>query len=354
MKTKQEIDQLKADWHSDGGWDIEDAEGFKEHREELIAYRKQVEAQRAARRAKEHEEAIRKIMRPALDCLPVESSDTLSRTVAEMPGTNANIIFRAVAEMLLPIVQRLDRLDERQEAELRKLEEHVDQQVRPPALGDVAAPRKDADGPSPRRAVNRRRQAGVHGVMNRPDMYMKQLAGQAVWLRAQGDEYGAEQAEKLAERYRRHYEAVDDQTTPGWLGTGDALDTEPAIRCWPEVGRAFERNDGPHLTTDPDDGGTVPILHMGDVARWMSGRIDADASEQKTRAAGEAQAQLDAERIAYDATVGSGYEVGDVIDAEFEVTEDDGPYSEAVAGGEVEHPDERMDARELDAQEDSE
>ncbi len=130
MKTKQEIDQLKADWYSDGGWDLEDAEGFEAHRDEILAYGKQVEAQRAERRAKEHEEAIRKIMRPALDCLPVESSDTLSRTVAEMPGTNANIIFRAVAEMLLPIVQRLDSLDERQVAELRKLEDHVDMQVR--------------------------------------------------------------------------------------------------------------------------------------------------------------------------------------------------------------------------------
>ena len=192
--------------------------------------------------------------------------------------------------------------------------------------------------------------------MNRPDIYIKQAHAMAAWLRAQGDPEGADLADSLAENLNVNHEAVDDQTTPEWLALRDpdALDTEPAIRCWPEVGCVFEGEDGPVLTIDPMDGGDVSIVHMGDIVKWMSGRIDADASEQKTRAAGEAQAQLDAERIAYDATVGSGYEVGDVIDAEFEVTEDDGPYSEAVAGGEVEHPDERMDARELDAQEDSE
>lgn len=131
MKTKQEIDQLKSDWNGDGGWDLEDAEGFEEHREELLAYRKQVEAQRAERRAKEHELAIARLLQPALASLPEKDGrGGLTRDDAGRPGHAANRLLRAVAEMLLPIVQRLDRLDERQEAELRKLEDHIDRQVR--------------------------------------------------------------------------------------------------------------------------------------------------------------------------------------------------------------------------------
>ena len=158
--------------------------------------------------------------------------------------------------------------------------------------------------------------------MNRPDIYIKQAHAMAAWLRAQGDPEGADLADSLAEHLNVNHEAVDDQTTPDWtVGPRmDALDAEPAIRCWPEVGCVFEGEDGPVLTIDPMDGGDVSIVHMGDVVRWMSGRIDADASEQKTRAFGEAQAQLDAERAAYDATVGLGYEAGEVIDAEFEIT----------------------------------
>jgi len=39
MKTKQELDALKADWLYDPCWDIEDTEGFEGHREELKAWR---------------------------------------------------------------------------------------------------------------------------------------------------------------------------------------------------------------------------------------------------------------------------------------------------------------------------
>ena len=162
--------------------------------------------------------------------------------------------------------------------------------------------------------------------MNRPNIYIKQAHAIAAWLRAQGDPEGSDLADSLAEHLNVNHDAVDDQTTPDWtiVPGPDALDAEPAIRCWPEVGCVFEGEDGPVLTIDPCDGGDVSIVHMGDVARWMS-RIDADTSEKATRALGEAQAKLDAERIAYDATVGSGYEAGEVIDAEFEVTEDEDP-----------------------------
>ena len=158
--------------------------------------------------------------------------------------------------------------------------------------------------------------------MNRPDMYIAQLTAQAAWLRAQGDDEGAALAEELADRLNTRHEGVLDTTTPTWLGTGDALDVEPAIRCWPEVGCVFEGDDGPYLTIDPMDGGDVSIVHMGDVVRWVQGR-GAPADNESAH---------DAERQAHDATVGSGYE-GEAIDAEFEETPD-----EVVAAQEAADP----------------
>src|ERR1041385_1197549 len=43
-KTRAEIDNLKRDWQRDGTWDLEETEGFEEHREELLAFRLEQEA----------------------------------------------------------------------------------------------------------------------------------------------------------------------------------------------------------------------------------------------------------------------------------------------------------------------
>jgi hypothetical protein len=58
-KTNEEIEALKENWKRDPVWDIEDTKGFEEHREELIAYRKELEIEyqrneeeRIARRAR--------------------------------------------------------------------------------------------------------------------------------------------------------------------------------------------------------------------------------------------------------------------------------------------------------------
>ena len=45
MPTRQEIESLKREWLADGVWDIEDTEGFEEHREELLAFRLEVESE---------------------------------------------------------------------------------------------------------------------------------------------------------------------------------------------------------------------------------------------------------------------------------------------------------------------
>ena len=41
-KTNEEIEALKENWKRDPIWDIEDTEGFQDHRMELIEYRMQM------------------------------------------------------------------------------------------------------------------------------------------------------------------------------------------------------------------------------------------------------------------------------------------------------------------------
>lgn len=38
-KTREEIEKLKSQWYSDPIWDIENTEGFKDHKQELYYYR---------------------------------------------------------------------------------------------------------------------------------------------------------------------------------------------------------------------------------------------------------------------------------------------------------------------------
>lgn len=44
MKERSEIDKLKGEWSMDPCWDIEETEGFEDHKSELIEYRKNMEA----------------------------------------------------------------------------------------------------------------------------------------------------------------------------------------------------------------------------------------------------------------------------------------------------------------------
>lgn len=176
--------------------------------------------------------------------------------------------------------------------------------------------------------MNRRRRGGVHGGMNRPDMYMKQLAAQAAWFRAQGDDEAAAIADELAERIHDHHEGVLDETTPEWAN-GEVVDEAPAIRCWPATGVVLRGEEGRVLTIDPMDGGDVMIVHLGDVARYL---------EDSTRAAGEAEAADDRARQSGDA------EVGEIIDAEFEVDEDTDAGDENAGPYSAMHADEQLSA----------
>ncbi len=45
MKTTEQIEKLKKDWCHDPCWDIEDTEGFEDHRDELLLYSEKCEKQ---------------------------------------------------------------------------------------------------------------------------------------------------------------------------------------------------------------------------------------------------------------------------------------------------------------------
>lgn len=55
MKTQQELDDLKQNWIKDPHWDIEDTDGFQEHREELLAWRKDLAEKHEMARKARHE-----------------------------------------------------------------------------------------------------------------------------------------------------------------------------------------------------------------------------------------------------------------------------------------------------------
>lgn len=61
MKTKQELDDLKANWKGDPCWEIEDTEGFEEHRVELLAWRQEYERKWYEQQAKERQEKADKL-----------------------------------------------------------------------------------------------------------------------------------------------------------------------------------------------------------------------------------------------------------------------------------------------------
>ena len=61
MKSKEEIKDLKEQWHSDPSWDIEDTEGFEAHRAELKEYRLKCEAEWEQKRVLHRAELAGKI-----------------------------------------------------------------------------------------------------------------------------------------------------------------------------------------------------------------------------------------------------------------------------------------------------
>ena len=59
MKTREEVEKLKRDWHYDPCWDISETKDFEEYREELKAYQEKCwqEAKEKTRKQGEEEKA---------------------------------------------------------------------------------------------------------------------------------------------------------------------------------------------------------------------------------------------------------------------------------------------------------
>lgn len=121
QKTRAEIDELILSWREDPAWELEETEGFEEHKDELLAVRQKCEAEWKAQAQREHAEARAKLLQPFWEALPADI-----RTIAGMPGTDANLVALAMAEMLIPLQKQLDRLDARQDAAERELDVQVD------------------------------------------------------------------------------------------------------------------------------------------------------------------------------------------------------------------------------------
>lgn len=115
MKTKQEIDTLKADWHRDRSWDIEQTPGFEEHAEELLAHRHKVEADDAAQAAQYRRDLLDSLKKPAL-AVKLESLRMFAPAGQGIARSDIGIVLELVAAMLIPLVERMDSMGEKIEA----------------------------------------------------------------------------------------------------------------------------------------------------------------------------------------------------------------------------------------------
>lgn len=110
MKTRQEIEKLKAEWREDQGWDIADTEDFEDHAAELGAYQAQVEAEQRAEAAREHEAAVQKLIATAITILPERACDNeIGQPIARTDWSTVNVLLRLMAEMVIPLQRQLER-----------------------------------------------------------------------------------------------------------------------------------------------------------------------------------------------------------------------------------------------------
>ena len=96
MKTKEELDKLKAQWCEDPCWDIEATEGFEQHEEELLRFRFKMEAHwREEREAEENRD-------------PLEvAKEWMNPYKQSYAGPKPD---KAIAYALIALVERLDKI----------------------------------------------------------------------------------------------------------------------------------------------------------------------------------------------------------------------------------------------------
>jgi len=114
MATREAIDKLISDWRVSPCWELEDTQGFEEHRDELLAARLQYEAERTDQ---EHIKQIAELISPArawfstVNMAPILGTPIRGNASVGgcMSSQALDMLLVAFAEMPLPIKERLDR-----------------------------------------------------------------------------------------------------------------------------------------------------------------------------------------------------------------------------------------------------
>jgi uncharacterized protein YPO0396 len=102
--TPAQIEQLKKSWSQDPHWDLENTRGFEDHREELLAYRREIEARRR------------------------NESDQARAILAHRAGIDNN---PALASELLDMQRRFDAAHRELERRIEAIENELAEQARP-------------------------------------------------------------------------------------------------------------------------------------------------------------------------------------------------------------------------------
>ncbi|MFW5757813.1 MAG: hypothetical protein ACOCYO_03945 [Bacteroidota bacterium] len=93
MPTDKEIKDLKIDWMKDPIWDIEETEGFEDHKEELKAFREEKEAQWDAKAKMELQNYAFKIGIPD-QLILAKHMQYLERRINELSDENSSLYER--------------------------------------------------------------------------------------------------------------------------------------------------------------------------------------------------------------------------------------------------------------------
>lgn len=108
MKTEEEISKLKSDWYQDPIWDIENTEGFEEHKSELLSYRRQCEAGWEKAAKYRNERSTKYQLDLAIQM--VNDGDNIDKPAVSQMNYQA-----AIAHGLLALVAELRRMNDRLE-----------------------------------------------------------------------------------------------------------------------------------------------------------------------------------------------------------------------------------------------
>ena len=109
MADRDVIEKLKENWMQDPGWDIEETEGFEEHLEELLNFRKQKEAEWEDKRIEKKKARHIKVMEETGVC-DVSITDALLtweeiRYAAKLGKTTEQLMETQIFATLLQAAQ---------------------------------------------------------------------------------------------------------------------------------------------------------------------------------------------------------------------------------------------------------